>query len=93
MFSETELNTIVKKITDNYQNEELFYVKPGHQMPNRDTIIHIILGMRQIMFPGYFDEERLSRKHPGFFLGRIRQGGQIGSAHLSLHHCRMCSSF
>ena len=69
MFSETELNTIVKKITDNYQNEELFYVKPGHQMPSRDTIIHIILGMRQIMFPGYFDEERLSRKHPGFFLG------------------------
>ena len=69
MFSETELNNIVKQITDNYQNEELFYVKPGHQMPNRDTIIHIILGMRQIMFPGYFDEERLSRKLPGFFLG------------------------
>ena len=69
MFSETELNDIVAKITNNYKNEELFYVKPGHQMPNRDTIIHIILGLRQIMFPGYFDEERLSRDLPGFFLG------------------------
>lgn len=69
MFSETELNNIVAEITDNYKNEELFYVKPGHQMPNRDTIIHIILGLRQIMFPGYFDEERLSRDLPGFFLG------------------------
>lgn len=69
MFSEVQLNSIVTKITNNYKNEELFYVKPGHQMPNRDTIIHIILGLRQIMFPGYFDEERLSRDLPGFFLG------------------------
>lgn len=69
MFSEAELNHIVSKITNNYKEEELFYVKHGHQMPNRDTIIHIILGLRQIMFPGYFDEERLSRNLPGYFLG------------------------
>lgn len=69
MFSEDELNNIVAKITNNYKNEELFYVEPGHLMPNRDTIIHIILGLRQIMFPGYFDEERLSRNLPDFFLG------------------------
>ncbi len=69
MFSETELDTIVQKISDNYKNEELFYVKQGHQMPNRDTIIHIILGLRQIMFPGYFDEEPFSRNVPGYFLG------------------------
>lgn len=69
MFSETELDAIVQKITDNYKNEELFYVKSGHRMPNRDTIIHIILGLRQIMFPGYFDEEPFLRNLPGFFLG------------------------
>lgn len=69
MFSETELNDIVSKITNNYKNEELFYVKPGHQMPSRDTIIHVILGLRQLMFPGYFDEERLSRNLPEYFLG------------------------
>ena len=28
MFSENELNTIVKKITENYKKEELFYVTP-----------------------------------------------------------------
>lgn len=69
MFSESELNAITQQITDNYTNEELFYVKEGHQMPNRDTIIHIILGLRQIMFPGYFDEEHLGRTLPDFFLG------------------------
>lgn len=69
MFSEAELNAITKQITENYTNEELFYVKEGHQMPNRDTIIHIILGLRQIMFPGYFDDEHLGRTLPDFFLG------------------------
>jgi serine O-acetyltransferase len=69
MFSENELNGIVEKITNNYKNEELFYRKAGHQMPNRDTIIHIMLGLRQIMFPGYFDEEPFSRDLPDYFLG------------------------
>lgn len=69
MFSELELSAITKQITENYTNEELFYAKEGHQMPNRDAIIHIILGLRQIMFPGYFDEEHLGRTLPEYFLG------------------------
>lgn len=69
MFSETKLCELVHAISDNYANEELFSIKDGHQMPNRDTIIHIILGLRQIMFPGYFDSERLSRTVPEYFLG------------------------
>lgn len=73
MFSELELNTIVQKIANNYKNEELFYIKPGHQMPNRDTIIHILLGLRQVMFPGYFDEEPFSRNTPSYFLGHKTQ--------------------
>lgn len=69
MFSEQELGGIVKQITDNYKNEELFYIKEGHSMPNRDSIIHIILRLRQIMFPGYFDGENLGRTVPGYFVG------------------------
>ncbi|MDD7403512.1 MAG: serine O-acetyltransferase EpsC [Butyribacter sp.] len=69
MFSELDLHHITQQIADNYSNNELFYVKEGHQMPNRDTIIHIILGLRQIMFPGYFDDEHLGRTLPDFFLG------------------------
>lgn len=69
MFSEKKLTDIVSKITTNYQNEELFYVKPGHRMPDRTAIIHIIMGLRQIMFPGYFEEENLGTTVPAHFVG------------------------
>lgn len=69
MFAETKLKEIVQKISENYDNEELFYVKDGHQMPNRNTIIHIIMGLRQLMFPGYFDEEHLEGTTTKYFLG------------------------
>lgn len=69
MFSEEKLNEILQNITENYNNEELFYMKEGHRMPNRNTIIHIIMGLRQIMFPGYFDEEHLGGISTSYFLG------------------------
>ena len=69
MISEEKLNTIVKDITDNYKNNDLFYIKEGHCMPNRDSIIHIIMGLRQIMFPGYFDQENLGHTNPSYFVG------------------------
>lgn len=67
MFSKKEIDKIVDEISQNFSNEELFYVKEGHRMPNRSSIIHILMGFRQIMFPGYFDEEHLTV--PEFFLG------------------------
>lgn len=69
MFSTQKLNNIVEDITNNYKDNELFYIKEGHCMPNRDTIIHIILGLRQIMFPGYFDNENISLTNPSYFVG------------------------
>ena len=42
MLEKKTLESIVNEITDNYNNEELFYLKSGHCMPNRDTIKHII---------------------------------------------------
>lgn len=69
MFSEERLKEIVHQITENYDKEELFYIKEGHQMPNRNGIIHIIMGLRQLMFPGYFDEEHLQNTMTEYFLG------------------------
>lgn len=69
MFNVEKLNQVVKNISENYENEELFYMKEGHQMPNRDAIIHIIMGLREIMFPGYFDKEHLGGAVPEYFLG------------------------
>lgn len=69
MFSEQDLNRIVKEISENYANEELFYMKEGHQMPDRNCIVHILMGLREITFPGYFDKEHLGENMPQFFLG------------------------
>lgn len=69
MFSEQQLSGIVQQITENYKNEDIFYIKSGHCMPDRDCIIHIMLRLRQIMFPGYFDDEYLGRTIPEYFVG------------------------
>ncbi len=57
MFSEREFHSVIKQIVENDTGEELFYRKDGQPVPNRNTIIQIILGFRQIIFPGYFDEK------------------------------------
>ncbi len=69
MFSKSQLSDIIQSISENYTNEDLFYLEEDHQMPNRDAIIHIIMGLRQIMFPGYFDKEQLGHTIPEYFLG------------------------
>ncbi|MDE6567970.1 MAG: serine O-acetyltransferase [Lachnospiraceae bacterium] len=69
MFSESKLSEIINAISENYTHEDLFYLEEDHQMPNRDAIIHIIMGLRQLMFPGYFDKEQLGHTIPEYFLG------------------------
>ncbi len=87
MLHKDDLQTLVKKISENYDNEELFYIKKGHCMPNRDCIIHIILGLRQIMFPGYFDNENLDHTIPDYFVGHA-----IQKLHTDLS-CQMKAAF
>lgn len=69
MLLESQLSDIINNISDNYKNEDLFYLEEDHQMPNRDAIIHMIMGLREIMFPGYFDEEQLGHTIPEYYLG------------------------
>ncbi len=69
MFSAETLHNIVTEMTQNYQQGVNFFTQEKRQMPNRDSIIHIIMGIRQIMFPGFFDEEALSQTVPDYFLG------------------------
>ena len=87
MLEKKTLESIVNEITDNYNNEELFYLKSGHCMPNRDTIKHIIMGLRQLMFPGYFDDENLNKTVPEFFVGH-----NITKIYNNLH-CQIKAAF
>ncbi len=68
--SDAKLNAITKDITDNYSTDDLFCMSQG-RMPNRSDIIHIIMKLREIMFPGYFEEEILYNDTArSFFVGK-----------------------
>src|SRR3954468_8858567 len=40
-------------------------------LPNRDTIIQCIDGLRQIVFPGYFGQQNLTRENVRYRIGEL----------------------
>lgn len=74
--STENLNRITKEITENYNENELYCISEC-SMPNRNSIVHVIMGLRQILFPGYFEEEHLTNEAAQTYF--------VGSKLLSLH--------
>lgn len=60
MNNNSTINNTIQKILDNYSKEELLCVKCGRHMPGRSDIINIINQVRDIIFPGYFNNENLA---------------------------------
>lgn len=54
MLSEEKLSKIIGDIADNYEQEDLFTIESGHQLPNRDAVIHIIIGAAPDHVSGLF---------------------------------------
>lgn len=63
------IKDISSQIACNYEREELFRKKEGRHLPNRRVIIDIIKDLRKIMFPGYFDDEDVTRILPDYAVG------------------------
>ncbi len=64
---------IIKKVSmeivDNYRNEPLFSSKKGKIMPERKQIIDVLLSLRDVMFPGYFQSQDVIGYMPEYFVG------------------------
>lgn len=69
MLSETQLNDIIGQISSHYKKEEVFHIKSGYQMPDKESITQILLNIRQIMFPGYFSHEPFCSAQTKYFIG------------------------
>lgn len=69
MLSETELINIIGQISSHYKKEEIFRIKPGYQMPDKEAITQILLKIRQILFPGYFSHELFYNTQAEYFIG------------------------
>ena len=63
------IENVVEMISDNYDNEPLFYTKAGKNMPERKVIIDALKELRLVMFPGYFGEQDATRCLPKYFVG------------------------
>ena len=65
----TNFESLVSAITENYEKEELFLVKEDLNLPNRNVIIDIIRDLKRLIFPGYFGTERLNHTLANYFVG------------------------
>lgn len=66
---EDVLESLVDDITSSYKEEEIFLVKEGLVLPNRDVIIKLISDLKKLIFPGYFGKERLNDSTASYFVG------------------------
>ena len=65
----TNFESLVSAITENYEKEELFLVKEDLNLPNRNVIIDIIRDLKRLIFPGYFGTEKLNHTLANYFVG------------------------
>jgi len=65
------LPELVKGITNSYHQDDpsISYFKKD--LPNRDEIIEIIHLLRQLVFPGFFTQQRLSENSLDFYVGDL----------------------
>ncbi len=67
--SEQEMIETVSRITENYRNSDILCLKNTKQLPTRREIIEIIKDLRNVVFPGYFEEFSLSESYSEYYAG------------------------
>ena len=65
-----DLHDVIDSIVAKYdETDEIFFTRPDRHMPNRNAIIAIIKDLRDIMFPGYFNDAAQSTSAAQYFIG------------------------
>ncbi len=65
------LDDIVRQLQTGYQSSDLFFTRDGLERPNRNAIIQILNDFRQLLFPGYFGNEKPTRTSAPYFAGHM----------------------
>ena len=63
------IKEVVEKLNRNYITEELFMPKKGRRLPERAAVMEIIRDLRQIIFPGYFGNDRALELDTAYYAG------------------------
>lgn len=70
MFKEN-LVDLVNKIAVSYREDMACTSFINTDLPNRDQIIEIIHQIRQLIFPGFFNEQKLNDKNIEYYIGNL----------------------
>ena len=63
MISENNvIRDTVEKITKNYRDNEILLSKKGKTLPSRDVVIEILEEIKNVVFPGYYNDEKISEQ-------------------------------
>jgi len=64
------LPELVDAITANYKDSDLLLGKNDKQLPVRTELIHILNGFKELLFPGYFNDEHIDNDVASFYAGQ-----------------------
>ncbi|NVM22955.1 MAG: serine acetyltransferase [Desulfobacterales bacterium] len=64
------LPRVVNDIVTSCHDEECFEHIDAELIPSRESVIEIVARLREILFPGYFNKEKLDRTNLGCQIGR-----------------------
>jgi serine O-acetyltransferase len=66
-----KIKEFVSSVVENYRAlPDISHLDSGH-LPNRDEIIRIVLMLRELLFPGYFGEQKLDYETMEFMVGAL----------------------
>ena len=59
----------VGKIGENYENSDILMLRDESALPDRNTVIEILKGLRGVIFPGYFEGKIAAGAEPEYYIG------------------------
>ncbi len=59
----------VGEIEKNYEESEILMLRNESALPDRNTVIDILKGIRSVMFPGYFEGKLSAGAEPEYYIG------------------------
>jgi len=65
-----QLPSVVDRIVESCHDEKCFEHIDAELIPSRESVIGILKRLREILFPGYFDQERIDRMNLTYQMGR-----------------------
>ncbi|MFW6060751.1 MAG: serine O-acetyltransferase EpsC, partial [Phycisphaeraceae bacterium] len=69
--TDRQLTTLVERLLDSYRTDERTHHLDATFLPNRERTLELLGLLRQILFPGFFDNQRITSANVRFHVGEL----------------------